>query len=99
MTRITTPFGSQSTAAEVAAGIDLSGKRVITGAASGIGAVLLATSPLLAGIGGRYFVDCSVALVVTHRTTDMSGVAPYALDPQNADRLWDESLRMISLGA
>src|SRR3954470_4914222 len=38
MTRITTPFGFQSTAAEVAEGIDLSGKRVIvTGAASGIG--------------------------------------------------------------
>jgi len=40
MTRdlITTPFGFESTAAEVAAGIDLAGKRaVVTGAASGIG--------------------------------------------------------------
>jgi len=36
--RITTPFGVQSTAAEVAHGISLAGKRVIvTGAASGIG--------------------------------------------------------------
>jgi len=36
--RITTPFGAQSTAAEVIAGIDLRGRRVIvTGGASGIG--------------------------------------------------------------
>jgi NAD(P)-dependent dehydrogenase (short-subunit alcohol dehydrogenase family) len=56
---------------------------------------LLATSPQLAGIGGRYFVDCNEALIVAGRTNDMSGVAPYALDPENADRLWEESLRMI----
>src|SRR5258707_10528830 len=36
--RIITPFGAQSTAAEVSHGISLAGKRVIvTGAASGIG--------------------------------------------------------------
>jgi NADP-dependent 3-hydroxy acid dehydrogenase YdfG len=38
MTQITTPFGRHSTAAEVAEGIDLSGKQaIVTGAASGIG--------------------------------------------------------------
>ncbi len=38
MTRITTPFGPRTTAEEVVAGCDLSGKRVIvTGAAAGIG--------------------------------------------------------------
>ncbi len=38
MTLITTPFGFGSTAAEVVAGIDLSGKRaIVTGGASGIG--------------------------------------------------------------
>jgi NAD(P)-dependent dehydrogenase (short-subunit alcohol dehydrogenase family) len=38
MTRITTPFGFSSTAAEVVQGIDLTGKRaVVTGGASGIG--------------------------------------------------------------
>jgi NAD(P)-dependent dehydrogenase (short-subunit alcohol dehydrogenase family) len=37
--RITTPFGAQSTAAEVIAGIDLTGHRaIVTGGASGIGA-------------------------------------------------------------
>jgi len=36
--RITTPFGEQSTAAEVIAGVDLTGKRaIVTGGASGIG--------------------------------------------------------------
>jgi NAD(P)-dependent dehydrogenase (short-subunit alcohol dehydrogenase family) len=58
--------------------------------------VLLATSPQLEGIGGRYFVDCNEAIVVTHRTEDMSGVAPFALDPANADRLWEVSLRQLA---
>ena len=57
--------------------------------------VLLATSPLLEGIGGRYFVDCNETVTVTQRTSDMSGVAPYALDPANARRLWDVSLRLL----
>jgi len=36
--RITTPFGFDSTAAEVVAGVDLTGKRaIVTGAGSGIG--------------------------------------------------------------
>jgi len=49
MTRIETPFGRHSTAAEVAHGIDLAGKRVIvTGAASGIG---VETARVLASIG------------------------------------------------
>jgi NAD(P)-dependent dehydrogenase (short-subunit alcohol dehydrogenase family) len=58
--------------------------------------VLLATSPLLEGIGGRYFADCNEARIVTQRTKDYSGVAPYALAPDNADRLWEESLRLLA---
>jgi NAD(P)-dependent dehydrogenase (short-subunit alcohol dehydrogenase family) len=57
--------------------------------------VLLATAPQLEGIGGRYFEDCNEAQVVNERGTPMSGVAPYALDPDNADRLWEISLRML----
>src|SRR5277367_5696765 len=46
---ITTPFGSQSTATEVVADVDLSGKRaVVTGGASGIG---VETARALAGAG------------------------------------------------
>jgi NAD(P)-dependent dehydrogenase (short-subunit alcohol dehydrogenase family)/ribosomal protein S18 acetylase RimI-like enzyme len=59
--------------------------------------VLLATSPLLEGIGGRYFEDCNEALPVERRTpTSIRGVAPYALDPDNADRLWQVSLEMLA---
>ena len=57
--------------------------------------VLLAASPLLNGIGGRYFEDCNEAPVVQRRPADFSGgVAPYALDPTNAERLWDVALKL-----
>jgi NAD(P)-dependent dehydrogenase (short-subunit alcohol dehydrogenase family) len=58
--------------------------------------VLLATSPQLEGVGGRYFEDCNEAQVVERRGAGISGVAPYALDPINAERLWDLSLELIA---
>jgi NAD(P)-dependent dehydrogenase (short-subunit alcohol dehydrogenase family) len=68
-------------------------KTVEQGAAT---SVLLAASPLLEGIGGRYFEDCNEAHVVERRgAAGTGGVATYALDPANARRLWDISLRMI----
>ncbi len=58
--------------------------------------VLLATSPQLEGIGGRYFEDCHEARVLESRgEIGIEGVAPYALDPANAERLWDLSLDLI----
>jgi NAD(P)-dependent dehydrogenase (short-subunit alcohol dehydrogenase family) len=68
-------------------------KTVEQGAAT---SVLLATSPQLEGVGGRYFEDCNEAPVI-HRRGDagLGGVAPYALDPDNAERLWDVSLELI----
>jgi NAD(P)-dependent dehydrogenase (short-subunit alcohol dehydrogenase family) len=57
--------------------------------------VLLAASPLLEGIGGRYFEDCNEALVVPKRPADYIGVAPYAIDPDSARRLWDVAAKMI----
>jgi NAD(P)-dependent dehydrogenase (short-subunit alcohol dehydrogenase family) len=49
MDRITTPFGAQSTAAEVIAGVDLTGKRaIVTGGSSGIG---IETARALASTG------------------------------------------------
>ena len=68
-------------------------KTVEQGAAT---SVLLATSPLLDGVGGRYFEDCNEATVVHRRSeTTIAGVAPYALDPANAERLWELSLKLI----
>lgn len=52
--------------------------------------VLLAASPLLDGIGGRYFEDCNEAVPVMQRPNNFGGgVAPYAISRQNAMRLWE----------
>ncbi|MBZ2206607.1 SDR family NAD(P)-dependent oxidoreductase [Massilia soli] len=68
-------------------------KSVAQGAAT---SVLLAASPLLDGVGGRYFEDCNEAQMVLQRPADYRGVARYALDPGNAERLWDRTLQLIS---
>jgi NAD(P)-dependent dehydrogenase (short-subunit alcohol dehydrogenase family) len=68
-------------------------KDVEQGAAT---SVLLATSPLVEGVGGRYFEDCNEAETMTHRTPEATGVAPYALDADNADRLWDVSEELLA---
>jgi NAD(P)-dependent dehydrogenase (short-subunit alcohol dehydrogenase family) len=84
-------YAEDALAAFRAAGTDF--KTVQQGAAT---SVLLAASPLLDGIGGRYFEDCNEAVPVDRRGgPGRGGVAPYALDPANAERLWELSLRMI----
>lgn len=67
-------------------------KNIQEGAAT---TALLAGSPLLEGVGGRYFEDCNEARTAERRTDDYVGVAPYAVDATNSDRLWDMSLAMI----
>jgi NAD(P)-dependent dehydrogenase (short-subunit alcohol dehydrogenase family) len=57
--------------------------------------VLLAASPHVQGVSGRYFEDCNEALVLTEPGDGYSGVAPYALDANDADRLWDETARLL----
>ena len=56
--------------------------------------VLLAASPLIAGVTGRYFEDNNEALPNTG--AEMSGVAAYALDPESATRLWDISETLLA---
>ena len=52
--------------------------------------VLLAASPLLAGVRGRYFdEDNQEAAVVPGGPEPTTGVAAWSLDPAAADRLWD----------
>ena len=60
--------------------------------------VLVGTSPQLEGIGGRYFQDCNEAPVVDPVSAQRSGagVASYAVDPSNAERLWERSLGTLS---
>ncbi|MFI7120716.1 SDR family NAD(P)-dependent oxidoreductase [Amycolatopsis sp. NPDC049868] len=67
-------------------------KTVEQGAATSI---LLATSPLLEGVGGRYFADCNEAETVDRRTGTLQGVAHYALDPDGAERLWTLSEKLL----
>jgi NAD(P)-dependent dehydrogenase (short-subunit alcohol dehydrogenase family) len=58
--------------------------------------VLLAASPLVDGVSGHYFEDVNEARVIPDRGgLGMKGVAGYALDPANAERLWDVSLELI----
>ena len=76
---------------EALAGVLASGtftdKTMEQGAAT---SVLVAASPLLDGIGGRYFEDCHEAPVLDPGApeTSRSGVAAYALDPEAATLLW-----------
>jgi NAD(P)-dependent dehydrogenase (short-subunit alcohol dehydrogenase family) len=75
----------------VASSSGVSVKTIEQGAAT---SVLLATSPGLAGVGGRYFEDCNEA--EPHREGIRRGVARYALDPIEAKRLWDVSRDLIA---
>ncbi len=56
--------------------------------------VLLANSPLLDGVGGRYFEDCNEA--GPHVPGTQTGVAAYALDPEAAAHLWRVSIDLLS---
>jgi hypothetical protein len=62
-------------------------KSVEQGAAT---SVFSATAPELEGRGGVYLEDCHVAAV----NDAPDGVKSYALDPANAERLWEMSERL-----
>ncbi|WP_433163813.1 SDR family NAD(P)-dependent oxidoreductase [Kribbella sp. CA-247076] len=56
--------------------------------------VLLAASPLVDGVTGRYFEDNNEAL--PRGDSEYSGVAAYALDPESATRLWEVSEDLLA---
>jgi NAD(P)-dependent dehydrogenase (short-subunit alcohol dehydrogenase family) len=56
--------------------------------------ILVATSPLLDGVGGRYFEDCNEAEV--GKLSARNGVAEFALDPDAAARLWQVSVETLA---
>jgi NAD(P)-dependent dehydrogenase (short-subunit alcohol dehydrogenase family) len=84
-TRISTPFNKGTTASEVVAGLDLTGRRVVvTGASSGIG---IETARALAAAGAE------VTLAV--RDIEAGERAAAAIDRDIAARLWDVSTAML----
>ena len=64
------------------------GKTLQQGAAT---STLLAASPTVEGVTGQYYEDCAPAERVAQRAGATQGIAPYALDPENAARLWTVS--------
>jgi NAD(P)-dependent dehydrogenase (short-subunit alcohol dehydrogenase family) len=66
-------------------------KTVEQGAAT---SVLLAASPLVEGVTGRYFEDCNEA--EPQRPGIRRGVAAYAVDPEKAARLWQVSVDTLA---
>jgi NAD(P)-dependent dehydrogenase (short-subunit alcohol dehydrogenase family) len=59
--------------------------------------VWTATSPRLDGMGGLYCEDCDIAELVYE--DGPSGVRPYALDPDQAARLWTLSADLTGVNA
>ncbi|CAM5719198.1 NAD(P)-dependent dehydrogenase (Short-subunit alcohol dehydrogenase family) OS=Streptomyces albaduncus OX=68172 GN=FHS32_002636 PE=3 SV=1 [Streptomyces griseoloalbus] len=57
--------------------------------------VLLAASPLLEGVTGRYFEDNQEARLVTDEENPTAGVAAHAVDPRAADRLWEYATQAL----
>jgi NAD(P)-dependent dehydrogenase (short-subunit alcohol dehydrogenase family) len=57
--------------------------------------VFAAVSPSLAGVPATYLEDCAEAPITRH--AGHFGVAPYALDHGNADRLWELSAQALGL--
>jgi NAD(P)-dependent dehydrogenase (short-subunit alcohol dehydrogenase family) len=86
---------ASATHAETYDGSRLRYKTLEQGAAT---SVLVATSPLLEGVGGRYFEDCNQARILdpNEPDTSSSGVAAYALDLDNANRLWEVSAQLVA---
>jgi NAD(P)-dependent dehydrogenase (short-subunit alcohol dehydrogenase family) len=69
-------------------------KNAEQGAATSIWAAVAAE---LEGVGGRYLEDCGIAKAWSE-DKPLSGVKPYALDPDRARRLWSVSETLIVRG-
>jgi NAD(P)-dependent dehydrogenase (short-subunit alcohol dehydrogenase family) len=54
-----------------------------------------ATSPQLDGMGGVYCEDCDIAEVIPGDITLPTGMAPWACDPELAEKLWVLSEQLI----
>lgn len=59
-------------------------------------ATWLASAPELSDVGSLYFEECQQAMPWTEQDPGI-GVKSYALDPENAKRLWDISADMVNV--
>jgi NAD(P)-dependent dehydrogenase (short-subunit alcohol dehydrogenase family) len=91
LTRHVDPAALAPQSFDPAGGTGVSVKDIPQGAAT---SVLLAASPLVAGVTGRYFEDCQEA--GPYVPGIRRGVADYALDPAKAARLWQLSLDLLA---
>ena len=69
-------------------------KTVPQGAATTVWA---AVSPAWEGRGGEYLEDCHVAVPWTEQSGPLEGAMPWALDKEQAKRLWAESINMVGM--
>jgi hypothetical protein len=78
--------------------IDPTFKTTSQGAATGLWA---ATTPQLSGMGGVYLEDCEIATTTGPDTPahNGTGVMPYAIDADEAARLWALSAELTSVEA
>lgn len=60
--------------------------------------VFAATSPQLAGMGGVHLEDCDIAEVAVNGG-ERRGVAQWAIDPTQAERLWSWSAELTGVNA
>lgn len=68
-------------------------KTISQGTATGLWA---ATASKLEGRGGLFLQDCDIAEIVESGGDVVGGVEPYAIDPDNAARLWQLSAAMTA---
>lgn len=61
--------------------------------------VWAATSSSLDGMGGLYCEDCDIAILTTTDDGTFSGVRSYAIDPEEAKRLWSLSAELTGVDA
>nr|WP_243756435.1 SDR family NAD(P)-dependent oxidoreductase [Serratia ureilytica] len=61
--------------------------------------VWAATSPQLQGLGGLYCEDGDIAGIAVHDSQALVGVKEYAIDPEQAQRLWALSASLTGIDA
>lgn len=61
--------------------------------------VWAATAPQLTGMGGLYCENCEIASIDESEPPSFVGVRPYAVDPDQAERLWALSAQLTGIDA